>query len=94
MAVQLGYLKLLLACKLHHEDIKRVSHRHLALFNLLADHGCQSPEVLVVILPVAAVELGVHESHEGLRLVHVEFQALLVVLKSLSETTFEFKHVP
>ena len=50
-------------------------------------------EQLVVVLPVTADELSVKQGHQCLRLIHIDRQCLLVVLKSFIELPFELEHV-
>ena len=50
-------------------------------------------EKIVVVLPVTADELSVKQGHQCLRLIHIDGQCLLVVLKSFIELPFELEHV-
>ena len=93
LGVELGNFEFLLTCEVHHEDIKGIGARYLAVLDLRSDDLDKVPEVLIVILPVAAIELGVHKGHQGVRLVDIQGKCLLVVLQSLVEFSLKFEHV-
>jgi hypothetical protein len=84
---------LLLSCELHHEDVERICRGYFTVLDLLGDALQQVLEVLIVIVPVAASELGVQQSHQSVWLVNVNGQCPLVVLQCIVQLAIELKHV-
>ena len=71
LRVKLGDFEFLLSCEIHHKDIEWVGAWKLSVLNLRSYDLYKVPEVLIVVLPITAVKLGVHESHQGVRLIYV-----------------------
>ena len=93
LRVKLRNLELLLSSEVHHEDVEGIRAWQLAVLDL-PGHGLnQILEVLIVVLPITARQLGVHEGHECVRLVDVQGERLFVVLERLIELAFELEDV-
>ena len=93
LRVQLCYLILLLSCEVEHEGVERIGCGQLSHLHLLCDQVEQVLEEFTVIFPVTAAQLGVHQGHQCLRLVHIELKGLLIVLESFVELSFELEDV-
>ena len=93
LRVELSNLKLLLALKVHHEDVEGVCTGELAVLDLRCHYSDQVLKVLIIVFPVAALKLCVHQCHKGIWLVHVQSQSFLVVLECLIELAFKLEDV-
>ena len=50
-------------------------------------------KVGLIVFPIAALQLGDQQVHQGLRLVHIYAQSPFVVLKGLTDVAFDLKDV-
>ena len=78
--VKLGDFEFLLAREVHHEYIEGVSARQLSITYLVCHGFNQASEVLVIVVPVTAGQLRVHECHKRVRLVNIQIERLFIVL--------------
>lgn len=93
LGIKFRNLKFLLTCKVHHEDVERISTGQFSFLHLQGYHSDQVIEVFVIVIPVTTIQFGVHKGHQSVGLIHIELQRLFVVLESLVEFAFEFEHI-
>ena len=93
LGVKLGNFEFLLTCEVHHKDIEWIRARKLSILNLHSYDLYKVLEVLIVVLPIAAVKFCVHESHKGVWLIYVQRKCLFLMLQSLVQLTLKFEDV-